>query len=73
VWIGKELPVFWRNLLPHTSFGVPEDADRYLLGANGNYLPMDKKLVPEDLILHQNNNHCENLKSHKTTSINIKV
>jgi len=34
---------------------------------------LDKELVPKDLILHQNNHHCENMKAYKTTSINIKV
>jgi hypothetical protein len=61
VRIGKESPVFRRSLRPQTSFGVPEDADRQLLRAMENYWPLDKELVQEDLILYQNNNHCENI------------
>jgi len=30
VWIGKQLPVFRRSLLPQTPFGVPEDLLRII-------------------------------------------
>jgi hypothetical protein len=65
--------VFRRSLLTQTSFGEPGDADRQLLLAFENCLPSDKKLVPEDSILHQNNNQCENMKACKGISIIIKV